>query len=153
MGGFADRSRCRFVFVLLAQVVNDVFHHHHRAFHYHSEVQRAERKQIGRNIVQLQADGREQQRERDGQRNDERAAHVAEKNEQDERYKKDAFGQVMKNSVSGVLDQFAAVEERNDFHARRKDLFVQLFNFGVNAVERGFRFSGFAQQNDAFDHI
>ena len=55
------------------------------------------------------------------------------------------------NRVRGVCNQLAAVEKRNDFHARRQDLFIQLLYFGVDAVQGGFRFGALAQQNDAFD--
>jgi hypothetical protein len=43
----------------MGQVPDDVFHHHDRALHYHAEIQRAQRQQIRRNFIQVQADGRE----------------------------------------------------------------------------------------------
>ena len=66
-----------------AQVAHDVLHHHHRAFHHHAEIQRAQRQQVRGNVAQVETDGREQQRERNGQRDDERAAHVAQEEKQD----------------------------------------------------------------------
>ena len=107
-------------------MADDVLHHHHRAFHHHAEIERAQREQVGGNVVQVQADRGEQQRERNGQRHDQRAAGVAQEQEQDQRHQHDAFGQVVQHRVGGEVHQVAAVEERNDLHARRQDVLVQL---------------------------
>ena len=40
------------------------------AIHHHAEIQRAQRKKIGRNVAQIQTDGGKQQRERNGERDD-----------------------------------------------------------------------------------
>ena len=104
-------------------------------------------------LSQVQTDGREQQRERNGQRHDERAADIAEEQEQDDRHQDDAFGQVVQHGVGGVVDQIAAIEERNDLHAGRQDVIVQLLHFFVDRLQRGVGFGAFAQQHDAFHHI
>ena len=49
----------------------------------------------------------------------------------------DAFGQVVQHGVGGVVQQVAAIEERNDLHARRQDVVVQFFDLRVDAFERG----------------
>ena len=61
--------------------------------------------------------------------------------------------QIVHNGLRRVRNQLAAVEKRHDFHARRQDVFIQFLYFGVDAVQRGFRFGALAQQNDAFDRI
>ena len=44
----------------------------------------------------------------------------------------DALGQVVQHRVGGVVHQVAAVEERNDLHARRQNVLVQLLDFRVD---------------------
>ena len=61
--------------------------------------------------------GGEQQRKRNGQRHDQRAAHVAQEQEQNDRHQDDAFGQVVQHRVGGEVHQVAAVQERHDLHA------------------------------------
>ena len=45
--------------------------------------------------------------------------------------------------MGGVVDQFAAVDKRNDLHSGRKNVIVQLLDFGVNSFERLFRIVAF----------
>ena len=65
----------------------------------------------------------------------------------------DAFGQVVQHGVRGVVHQIAAIEKRNDLHARRQDVLVEPLDLGVNAVQRRRRIRALAQEHDAFDHI
>ncbi len=65
-------------------MADDIFDDHDRTVHDHAEVQRAEREKVCGNFVQVQADGGEQQGERNRQCHNERAAHVAQKKEQDD---------------------------------------------------------------------
>ena len=67
--------------------------------------------------VQLEADGGEQQRERNGERDDERAADIAEEQEQNDGHQDDAFGQIVQHGVGGVVDQIAAIEKGDDLYA------------------------------------
>ena len=103
----------------VAEVPYDVFHHHHRAVDDHAEVQRAEGEQVGRDIAQVQADRGKQQRERDGQRHDQRAAQIAQENEQDNNDQDDAFGQVVQHRMGRERKQVATIEERHNGDARR----------------------------------
>ena len=68
----------------LIQMANDVLNHHHRTIHDHPKIQRAERKQVRGNIFQIETRCREQQRKRDGKRDNDRAANIAQKQEQDD---------------------------------------------------------------------
>ena len=70
----------------MANMPHDVFDHHHRAVHDHSEIQRPKREQIGRNPSQLEARRRKQERKRDGQRDNDRTAYVAEKKEENDNH-------------------------------------------------------------------
>ena len=47
-------------------LAEDVLHHHHRAIHQDAEIHRADGEQVGRGVLQIEADEREQQRQRDG---------------------------------------------------------------------------------------
>ena len=106
------------------QQAHDVLDHHHRAFHDHAEIERAERQQIRRNSADLQANGGEQECERNGQRDDERAADVAEEDQQNHRYQNDSLGQIVQHRVGGEVHQIAAVEEWDDGDARREHAMV-----------------------------
>ncbi len=141
------------VVAMVAEVADDVFDHHHRAFDDHAEVQRAEREEVGGDVAEVEADGGEEQRERDRDGDDERAAQVAEEDEQDERDEEDAFGEVMQNGVGGELEQVAAVEEGNDLHARRQDVLVELLDLGVDALRGSVGVVALLQQDDAFDDV
>ena len=62
----------------MREMADDVFDHDHGAIDHHAEVQRAQRKQVGGNVAEVEADGGEQQRKGNGERDDDGAAHIAE---------------------------------------------------------------------------
>ena len=110
------------------------------------------------NALQLEAGGGEQQRERDGQRDDKGSAHVAQEHEQHDRDQDDSLGQVVHDGVRGEMHQVAAVEKRDDGDARRKQArmpvrSVELLYFLVDRFERGVAFGAFLQQDDALDDV
>ncbi len=84
------------------------------AIDHHAEIERAKRKQVGGNVAQVEADGREQQREWNGERNDDCAAHIAEEEEENDGDKDHARGEIVLHGLDGVLDQIGAIEEGND---------------------------------------
>ena len=92
----------------------------------HAEVERTEREQVGGNVAQVKTDGGEEQCKRNGERDDDRAANIPKKEEQNDDDEDDAFGEVMQDRVRGVVQQIAAVEERNDLHAMRQNVVVEL---------------------------
>src|ERR1039458_3426618 len=136
-----------------AEVADDVFDHHHGAFHHHAEIQRAERKQVGRNVIQVEADGREQQGKRNGERHDQRSTRIAQEHEKDQGHQDDAFGEVVQHRVSGEVNQDAAVEERHNFHAGGQDVIVELVHLFMDRVEGFVGVGAFAKQHDAFHHV
>ena len=75
------------------------------------------------------------QRERNRQGDDDRPAHIPEKQKQDDDDQDDALGQVVQHRVRRVVQQIAAIEERNDLHARRQNVIVQLLHLLVDAFE------------------
>ena len=110
----------------MAEMAHDVFHHHYRAIHHHSEVERAQREQVGRNAFQLEATRGEEQGERNGERHDDRAAHISEEDQQDDDHQNDAFGEVVQHRFGGVVHQFATIDKRDDFDSRWQNMIVQL---------------------------
>ena len=119
-------------------MADDVFDDDDGAVNDHAEVECAEREEIGGNFVQVEADGGEEKRERDGERDDERAAGISQEEEKDYGDEQDAFGEIFEDGVRGEVHEIAAVEERDDFYAGREDLVVQLVNFLMDG-EQGFR--------------
>ncbi len=134
-------------------MADDVFDDDDRAVNDHAEIESAEREKIGGNFVEVEADGGEQQRERNGERDDERAAEIAEEEKEDDGDEQDAFGEIVQDGVRGEMHQVAAVEERDDLHAGREDLFVQLVNFVVNGDQGFVGVGALAKQDDAFDDV
>ena len=102
-------------------MANDVFDHDHRAIDDHAEVERAEREQVGGDVAQVEADGGEQQREGNGERDDDGAAHIAEEEKEDDDDEDHALGEVVFDGVDGVVDQVGAIEEGNDLDALGQD--------------------------------
>ena len=158
VGGDGDRLHERLLGVAEGGVAEDVFDHHDRSVDDHAEVERAEREQVGGNVAQVEKDRGEEQREGNGDGDDQRAAHVAEKEEENQRDEQDAVGQIAQDGVRGVMHQFAAVEVGDEFHTWRQQASfavvpVQFVNLLVQGVERGFGDGALAEQDDAFDDV
>ena len=100
-----------------AEVTHDILHHHDGAVDHHAEIERAKRKQIGRNAFQLEKCRGEQQRKRNGQRDDDGSAHVAEKQKQNDHDQDNSLGKVVQYRVSREVNQIAAIDEWNYLHA------------------------------------
>src|ERR1700733_15316745 len=139
--------------VQAAHVANDVFDHDHRAVHYHSEVQRPERKKVRRNVAEIQPDGGKQQRERNRERDDECRTHIQQKQEKNDAHQNHAFDKVMHHCVQGEVKQVAAIQHGNNLHAGRQDAVVQLVHFLVNGVERGLLLGAFAHQHTTLNDV
>ena len=107
-------------------MTDHVLDHHHRAVHNHAEIERAKRKQVRGNVHQVEADGRKQQREGNGERDDDGAAHVAQKQKQNDGNKNHAGGQIVLNGFDRELDEIGAIEKRNHLHALGQDSVVEL---------------------------
>src|ERR1700736_2609174 len=104
-------------------------------------------------MAEIQTNRGEQQRKRYRQRDDQRTTHIAEKQEEDEDDKNDAFGQVTEDSVRGVVNQVTAIEKRNNLCSLGKDSAIQFSHLGFNAAERRIGVLPLLQQHDAFDNI
>ena len=138
---------------LRREMADDVLDHHHRAVDHHAEIQRAQRKQVGGNVDQVKADGGEQQRKGNGERDNNGAAHIAQEEEENDGDQDHAFGQVALDGLDGELDQVGAIEEGNDLDALGQDAVVELLDLLVDALQNRVGVVAFLQQHDAFDGV
>src|ERR1700733_5376656 len=63
--------------VTMREMPHDVFYHHYRAVHNHSEIQRPQREEIGGNLAQIEPNRSEHQGERYGYGHDQGGANIA----------------------------------------------------------------------------
>src|SRR5215831_10586763 len=108
----------------MRKVAYDVLYHNNRAFHHHAEIERAQREEVRRDVAELKAGSCKQQGKRDRQSHDQGAADVAKKEEKDDDNKEDALGQIMKDRMSGEVNEVTPVKKWDDFHARRQNVRV-----------------------------
>ena len=154
MRGLADLFIDREVFIaVVAQVAHDVFNHHHRAIDDHAKVQRPQRKQVCRDMAQIQTDGGKEQSERNRERHDEGAANIAQEHEQNDDDEDDALRQVMQDGMRREMQQIGPIKKRHDPHAGRQKPFVQLIDLLVNALQRLVGVGALLQQNHTFHSI
>ena len=72
--------------------------------------------------MQVQADCGEEQRKRHGEGDDDRAPSIPKKEKQDNDDQQDAFCEIVKHGVGGVVEQFAAIQKRDNLNSGRKDV-------------------------------
>src|SRR5258705_64469 len=107
------------------EVPHVVLDDYHRAMDDHAEIECAEGEKIGWDIINDEANGGEEQGERNRQRHDNRATKIAEKEKENYRNEQHALGQVGKHRVSCQVQEVATIEERTKFYAGRGNLVVQ----------------------------
>src|SRR5580700_9214693 len=104
-------------------------------------------------MIQVQQNGSEEEGERNRDSNHERAAHVSEKQEEDQRNQEHAVREVSQNRVAGVFDEVAAIQMRYKFHSGGQETMVELVDFLVQSGECRLGFGSFAEQDDTLHHI
>src|ERR1700691_2471571 len=104
-------------------------------------------------MAQVEKYGCEKQGKRNGERNDEGATNIAEKQKEDDRYQDHSLAEVVQHRVQGVMKQIAAVEHWNDLHTLGQDVIVELVHLLVNPFERGALFGPLAHQHAALDDV
>lgn len=77
--GGSDYLEKSLLLLRICRVAHDIFHHDHRPVDDHSEVERSERKQIRRDVIEIKKNRRKEQRERNRDRDNQRAPNVPEK--------------------------------------------------------------------------
>ena len=115
-------------------LAEDILHHEDRAIHQDAEIDRADGEQIGRGVLQVEADEGEQQRQRNGDGDDQAGAEVVEEEDQDHDDQQHAAQQVVLHDLRGQRDQVAAVVEGNDLDVLGQDLLVELLGLGLDAA-------------------
>ena len=83
----------------------------------------------------MQKNKGEEQRERNGQRDNDRCAHAHQEENQHDEHQDHPQEQIVFHGVDGQAHQVAAIVVRHDFHVRRQDVLVQLFGFGLDAFQ------------------
>src|ERR1019366_205870 len=142
----------RLIRVRLAAAQNRL-QHHDRAVDDDAKVDGAKRQEICRNFgVVHQNEGRHH-RERDGDADDQRAARAAEKDNENEQNKADAFEGRARDLVDGGVDQGGTIEIRNDLNVIGLQPRIELGDLGVHAVQNAGRILAAQQQHGALDHI
>ena len=147
-------SRRRSDGVAVRQVAHDVLDHHDRAFHDHAEIERAQRKQVGGNVSQIQADGCEQQRERNRQRRrSARRGYCPGTGTGSPR--PGSMPSVRLCSTVSVVKCTRSLRSRmrNDLHARRQETLIELLDLLVQRRPARVRIRTLAQQHDPGDHV
>src|SRR5215469_7813504 len=104
-------------------------------------------------MPQIQANGSKEQSKRNGECNNERPAHIAQKDKQDNDNQDHALTEIMENGVGGVVHQIVAVQVRNNLYAGWKYLFIEPPHHSVDAVHGGRRIRALAHEHDSFNHI
>src|SRR5580658_6122927 len=132
---------------------DDVLDHDHGAVYNHAEVQRSEREQVGRNVIQVKAYRGEQKRERYRQCNDQCPANVAKEQEQDDDDQEDALRQILEHRVRCELQKIGPVEEGDNLHARRENVVVQFLHLRMNPCKRSVGVLTLLQQHNPFHRV
>ncbi len=137
----------------LAQLAEDVLHHHQGSVNQDPEIDGSNGKKVRRHSLGVQKDEREQQGERDGERHDDRRPQAHEEAHQHDEDEDHPHHHVVLDRVDGELDQIAAVVIGANPDIRRQNLVVELASFGLHALQHVLRLLAAAHHNDAFDSV
>src|SRR5712692_11981233 len=114
----------------------DVFDHDHGRVHDDAEVNRPHGEQIGRMAAQHHNDDAEEERHRDGGRDNDGAAKITQEEVLNAEDKEDAEHHVMEHCMGGDVNQIAAVIEGLNLHAGGQHVRrVDLLDLRLNARE------------------
>ncbi len=127
--------------------------HHDRAVDDDSEVDRAEREQIGRDVEQVHQNEGGDHRERDGDADDDGATRAAEKQDEDDQHEADALEDGVRDLVDRRVDEVGAVDIGNDPHVVALEPLVELGDLGVDAVDHPRRVLAAQQQHRSLDRV
>ncbi len=138
----------------LRQPAEDRLHHDHGGVHDQSEIDGADRQQVGGFAAQHQNDHGKEQRERNRGADDQRAAEIAEENPLQQHDQQDADHHVVQHGRGRDVDQILAVVDALDPHARRQDAgIVDRCHQLLDAQDRRRTLLAAAHQHDALHDI
>ena len=78
---------------------------------------------------------------------------AAHKQKEDNHDEDDPVPQIVQDGVSGVFEEIAAIDERNDPDAGRQDMIVHLLDFHAQSAQSGIRFGTLPEQCDSRYHV
>src|SRR5579859_612450 len=136
-----------------AQLAINVFDHHECAVDDDSKVDRADRKQVRVNAFGVQADEREEQRQRNCESYDDGGPHADQKNKKYQQDEQHAADQVAFNRVDGHPDQVATIVKWVNLYVRRQDVLVEVVGHCLDALQHVLRLFAAAHQDHAFDGV
>ena len=146
--GVADRRARR------TQAAIDAFHHDDGGIDDQAEIDCADRKQVRRLTPQHEDTDREEQCERDGGGDDQRAAQIAEKDPLQGEDQQDAKRHVVEDRSRGDVDEILAVVDPFDAHPRRQNVrIVDPFDFALDTLDRRHALFAPAHEHDTLDDV
>src|SRR5271166_1705219 len=104
-------------------------------------------------MPEIQADGGKQQGKGNRQGNDNCSANIAQQNEKDDDDQDHSFGEIVEDSVCGVIHQIVPVEIRDDLYSRWKYVVIESLDHGMNALQHLRRVCSFTQKHNTFHHV
>ncbi len=113
----------------------DVLDHDHGRVDEDAEVDGADRQQVGGDMLQVETDEGEHQRQRDGRGDDQSGAEIVEEEDEDDDDEEHASEQVFLDGPGREGDEVAPVVEGMDLDIFRQDGVVQLFGLLLDPVE------------------
>ena len=147
-------SRRSAFFAVALKIPEDILDQDYRGIDNDAEIDRADGKQVGAFPQNHQQDGGEEQRKRNVQPDDDRAAKVAEENPLDQEDQHASENQVVQNRMRGEGDQRRTVVKRNNLDSARQTAVV------IQRVDRlldlGNHVGGFFRSplhHDGADHV
>ena len=131
-----------------------VLQHHDRRIHQNSKIDGADGNQIGRVTRHHHQRQRKQNSERNRQHRQQGRAEIPDRHDQHQRHQRQAGQNDVLHRIRGDVDQFRAVVERLDLHARRQQVaVVQVRNFLLQRTQRGQGLLILLQQYDPLHHV
>ena len=112
----------------------DVFHHDHGGIDEDSEIDRANRKQVRRCVLQVEAGEGEQQRQGNRDRHDQSRAHIVQEEDEHHDHQQHAPEQVVLDRAYGLVDEVGAIVEGDDLYVLGQDAGVELLGLGLDAL-------------------
>ena len=150
-GGLGDHDRDPVrVGPALPQPAVDVFDQDHGAVHDDSEIDRAHRDQVGRDLDEIEPREGRQQRGRDDDGDGHGPAPRTQEEPDDPGDQQGAFHEIRPDRMEGPLDEGRAVDEWDDLDARRQDAVVQALHPLADLFEHDRRVFPPAHQHEPF---
>ncbi len=131
----------------------DVFNHHDGSVHENAKVDRPDGQKVGRDILHIEADEREKQRQRDRRRDDQARPQIVEEEDQHDDNQQHAPQEIALDDPGRQVDQPAAIIEGVNLDVLRQDLLVKLLGLGLDGLQDVLGLFAGAHQNDPFDGV